>query len=178
MNESRQLIQSLRPMMEGTSTEVFFDPTKAQLLANVLASPVTVAERHRVSQLLSDDQLADTVGSWPQDEDMRPAVIQRLAGWLAEGPGPWVQPWDESAKAIIEDLADVAKKVTKMMSQFGVKKKEQWNKLMRGGDSAFDKALDALAKQVAKEFQVNDKGARAFISRLVDLKAAVGEIGA
>lgn len=178
MNESRQLIQSLRPMMEGTSTEVFFDPTKAQLLANVLASPVTVAERHRVGQILSDDQIADTIMSWPADEDIRPVVLDRLEGWLNEGPGPWREPWDDAAREIIEDLAMVAKAVTAMMKQFKIRKKVDWNKLLKGGDKAFDKAMTQMVELVSKDFRINDKGARDFITKMVDLKLSVGAIGA
>jgi hypothetical protein len=178
MNQSQRMIESLQPMREGTNTEVFFDPEAAQLLANVLASPVTVAERHLVGMILSDDQIADTIMSWPQDEDIRPVVIERLAGWLDEGPGPWKHPWDEGAQMIIEDLAAVAKAVSKILKKFDIKRKVQWNKLIQGNvDKAFDRAIARVAKMASKDFQVNDKGARRFISQLADVKMEVAKIG-
>ena len=178
MNQSQRMIESLR-VMEGTSTQIFFDYHKAAQLAGVLQSPVVVSERTLVSQILSDDQLADTFMSWPQDEDIRPAVIMRLAGWLDEGPGKWKEPWDEQARLIIEDLASVAKTVTKIIKMFGIKKKVDWNRRVKTGeDKEFERVVSALAKKVSKDFQINDKGALKFIAKLVDLKLSIGELGA
>ena len=175
MNQSRRIIESLN---EGTSTKIFFNPKAARMLAEVLATPVPPRFYHRVGMILSDDQIADTLGSWPVDEDTRPVVLMRLAEWLDEGPGPWREPWDKGAQAIIEDLASVALAVKKMMAKFQIVKKVDWNKLMadREENDPFKRALERVAKLVSKDFHINTKGAEKFINQMVDMRISVLKI--
>lgn len=174
MNQSRRLIESLQTINEGTSTTIFFDALQAGALSAVLNMPVSVAERHIITQIVSDDTLADRIMHLPADEDIRPALLVRLEEWLDEGPGPWREPWDEGAQMIIEDLAAVARMVKKMMSKFSINKKVDWNNLNADEENmSFQRALDRVAKAVSKDFQINDKGAKKFISQMVDMRLSV-----